>query len=252
MRSFVVICLLAHGAAAHADVLYSTAPFDPELAFASDSVPNQFNNQRLAEAFDLTFDSTVNDVRWWGRSEGAFFLDLTNMESFTVAIYQDSGMLPGAQVFSATVPLASVNPTIVGVDSADRNLYSFDFGFGGGLDLPLGTYWLSVGTDNFDPNGDGFYWQASQQLIDGTFAADLGVVGAWETSGFADLAFEVNGVPEPTTLATLCGGLAILLRRRPRRSQINDLSRRTQPGFTRPTGLFTFFSCNKERAGFQE
>lgn len=217
MKSAVVACLLAFGTAAHADVLYSTAPFDPELSFASDSVPGQFNNQRLAETFVLTSDSNLSDVHWWGRSEGSVFLDLTNMASFVVSVYEDSGGLPGAQAFTQNVTVASVNPTIVGVDSSGRNLYSFDFVFaGGGLDLLGGNYWLSVGTQNFDPQGDGFYWQASQQTIDGTFAADFEVDGSWETSGFADLALEVNGspVPAPATLAALGGGLAFLMRRR--------------------------------------
>jgi hypothetical protein len=215
MRSVIALLSLAIASGVQAAVLYSTAPSDPELAFASDSVPGQFNNQRLAEAFVLGDDSTLSSVRWWGRSEGSFFPDLRNMVSFTVQVYADAGAIPGTQVFSSTVPVASANPVVIGTDSSNRNLYVFDFAFTGGLALEQGTYWLSVGTQNADPDGDGFFWQASQQSISGTFAADSGVNGSWNTSGFADLALEVNGepVPEPATLAALAGGVAVLLRR---------------------------------------
>jgi hypothetical protein len=221
MRAALILGTLALGATlASADSLYTTGTFDPELAFASDSVPGQFNNQRLAEAFVLPSMSNLSDVNWWGRSEGSFFHDLTNMSNFTIAIFADAGAIPGTQVFSATVPVASVTPTVVGTDSSGNDIYNFDFGFGSGLTLDRGTYWLSVGTENVDPNGDGFYWQASQERISGNFAADNGVSGSWGTSGFADLALQVNGapVPEPASIAAIGLGIAGLLRRRSKRS----------------------------------
>ena len=224
MKGFFVLGVVAlSAAAANAASLYSTGTFDPELAFASDAVPGQFNNQRLAEAFVLSSTSIVSDVQWWGRSEGSFFHDLSNMSSFTLAIYSDAGAIPGSQVFSSNVPVATVTPTVVGTDSSGNNLYSFDFSFAGGLSLERGTYWLSVGTENVDPDGDGFYWQASQQRISGNFAADSGVSENWGTSGFADLALQVNGspVPEPATLAGVGLGALALLRRRKKQPTVS-------------------------------
>lgn len=217
MRGIALLGLVTLGAASsYGDVLYSTGEFDPELAFASDSVSDQFNNQRLAEAFVLSSDSEVSNVQWWGRSEGGFFPDLRNFSTFTVSVYRDAGAIPGAEVFSSTVSVDSVNPTIVGTDFSNLNLYSFDFSFGDGLTLEQGTYWLSVGTQNVDPEGDGFYWLASLDQISGSFAADGGVNGTWNSSGFADLAMTVNGapVPEPASLAVLGVGAMALLRRR--------------------------------------
>ena len=202
---------------AQANVLYDLGPFDPELAFASDAVAGQFNNQRLSEAFVLGQSSQVESVVWWGRSEGSFFPDLTNMSSFTVSLYVDAGATPGAQVFTSTVPISSVTPTVVGQDSSGNNLYSFNFQFGQTVALQSGTYWLSVGTTNVDPDGDGFYWQASQLSVSRNFNAQTPGDATWNTSGFADLALQVNGtaaVPEPASVLVLGIPALLALRRR--------------------------------------
>lgn len=217
MKGILALGMLAVCVAgARADILYTTGTFDPENAFASDSVAGQFNNQRLAEAFVISSNSNLTSVQWWGRSEGSFFPDLTNMSTFTVSVYQDAGAVPGTEVFTSTTAVNSVSPTVVGVDSNGRNLYSFNFAFASQLNLQQGTYWLSVGTENIDPEGDGFYWMASQDTISGSFAAQNPVGDPYRSSGFADLALQINGapVPEPMTVIGLAVGAAGLLRRR--------------------------------------
>lgn len=95
MKIFSLLLIFWLVFSAKAELLYDLSPFDPEQAFASDSVPGQFNNQRLAEAFSLSIPAEIARMKWWGRSEGAFFEDLQNMETFTVAVFTDSGGLPG-------------------------------------------------------------------------------------------------------------------------------------------------------------
>jgi hypothetical protein len=78
----------------------------------------------------------------------------------------------------------------------------------------------ALGTENVDRNGDGFYWQASQDRISGNFAADNGVSGSWGTSGFGDLALHVSGapVPEPASIAAIGLGIAGIRGRRSKRN----------------------------------
>lgn len=217
MRNLLLLLVFSVLIPARADLLYDLSPFDPELAFASDAVPGQFNNQRLAETFTLTNAAAVNEFRWWGRSEGAVFSDLRNFSSFTMRVYDDNDGLPGNLLFTQVSPTAALNPIQVATDPSNRPIYLFDGVLGAPLALAAGSYWFSVGATAIDPNGDGFYWQAAIPTVSGNFAADAGVNGTWNTSGFADLSFQVYGapVPEPTTLVAVLMGLAgaVALRR---------------------------------------
>ncbi|MBA3726013.1 MAG: hypothetical protein H0W86_06075 [Armatimonadetes bacterium] len=178
----VVAIVITSGASA--DLLYDLSPFDPELAFASDSVSDQFNNQRLAEVFTMCSPADIQRFKWWGRSEGAFFNDLRNMESFTMAVFADSGGLSGSELVSVTALTEDVNPVEVGTDPFGIPIWEFDFTMDSSLVVAPGNYWFSVGSDNFDPDGGGFYWQAAVPSVSNNFAAQVPVGDIWETSGF--------------------------------------------------------------------
>ncbi|MGI8924558.1 MAG: PEP-CTERM sorting domain-containing protein [Fimbriimonadales bacterium] len=201
---------------ASADLLYDLSPHDPQLAFASDSVPGQFNNQRLAEAFTIGSPSEIQRFKWWGRSEGAFFSDLRNMESFTMAVFADDAGMPGTELASETALTEDIAPIEVGEDPFGIPIWEFDFTMDSSLAVAPGNYWFSVGSDNFDPDGDGFYWQAAVPSVSNNFAAQIPVGSDWEISGFADLSFQIHGVvvPEPATLAAVAAGLAFAVSRR--------------------------------------
>jgi hypothetical protein len=163
MNPTVALAVVALGASvAWGDVLYSLGPPDPNVAFASDSVPGQFNNQRLGERFTLAQPAEVMLVRWWGGSENAFFPDLRNMETFSIAIHAEAASLPGTRVHEVTVAVSSTGPTAIGMRSNGAAWYRHEFTFAQPVALSAGAYWLSVGTANTDPDGDGWYWSASQ------------------------------------------------------------------------------------------
>lgn len=93
-------------------------------------------------------------------------------------------------------------------------IYEFDYILSNPITVSPGSYWFSVGTKNFDPDGDGFYWNAAVPEVSGNFAAQIPVGGKWQISGFADLSFQIHGtiVPEPASIFAL--GIFALLRRR--------------------------------------
>lgn len=227
IKLFTAILVLA-ASGTRADLLYDLSPYNPDLAFASDAVPGQFNNQRLAEAFTIGSPAEIQRLTWWGRSEGAFFNDLRNMESFTMAVFSDNGGLPGAQLRSETALTANVNPVQVGVNPSGVPIWEFGYTLSNPLPVDPGVYWFSVGSDNFDPEGDGFYWHAAVPKVSDNFAAQIPVGSNWEITGFADLSFQLHGVvvPEPSSWFLLAVGVAFLTRcKLPRR---NATSRRAE------------------------
>jgi hypothetical protein len=218
MKILTVILAGACTAMCSAELLYDLSPYDADLAFAADSVFGQFNNQRIAETFELATPSSIEALRWWGRSEGSFFNDLRNMESFTVAIFSDSAGLPGTQLASETALTTSIAPVEVGATGSGIPIWEFNYALSQPLVVESGNYWLSVGSDNFDPDGDGFYWQAALPKVSDNFAAQVPVGSDWEISGFADLAFQVHGaaVPEPTGFVGLAALSMLWLLRKKR------------------------------------
>jgi hypothetical protein len=204
---FIGVCT----AMCNADVLYDLSPYDPDLAFASDSVPGQFNNQRIAETFQLADASEIQSLRWWGRSEGAFFNDLRNMESFTMAIFSDAAGLPGTQIASETAQTTAIAPVKVGTTGSGIPIWEFNYTLSTPVTVAQGDYWFSVGSDNVDPDGDGFYWEAAIPKVSDNFAAQVPVGSDWEISGFSDLSFQVNGVvvPEPSSFLAV-GAISLL------------------------------------------
>jgi hypothetical protein len=215
MKLYSIAVLTLVAGVANADLLYDLSPYDSDLAFASDSVSGQFNNQRIAETFSLNQPAEIQRIVWWGRSEGAFFNDLRNMEFFTMAILEDSAGLPSAKLVTETALTAGVNPVEVGTTPGGIPIWQFDYTLANPISVGAGSYWFSTGSDNFDPDGDGFYWQAAVPKVSDSFAAQVPVGSSWEITGFADLAFQIHGivVPEASTVLALLTGIALLAHR---------------------------------------
>ncbi len=199
-------------------IVYSQAPHDPVgNGFFSDGQAGQFWGQRMAD--DMTFGAptVVNGVRWWGASEFYYFPDYTNFHTFRIQFYGDNGGTPGAPIGGPIdTATAGTNPTIVGGGAFGQNLYQQNVKFPA-MTLPAGRVWMSIGSLNNSPSGDGWVWLSSANLFNNTFAADIGGVdGVYQTfSGYGDLAFEIQTIPEPATMLLLgLGGIAALRRRR--------------------------------------
>lgn len=180
------------------NLVHSSGLPSADDAFASDAVAGQANGQLIAESFPVLNQDQIRSVRWWGRSENNFFTDLQNMETFTVRLYSSSGGLPGTILAEKTVSVADSLPSAIGTASNGSTVYRHRVNFDAPVSIPSGTYWISIGATTTDKNGDGWYWSTTQTNADNTFAAQIPVGNAFQTSGFDDLCFEVErGVISP-------------------------------------------------------
>ncbi len=213
MRLVCLIAVLAFSGVALGDFIYvQPLPADTSLwgdGLFSDAVPGQYYDQLLGDSFVLGADASVNAVTFWGCSEYYDLPDLTNMESFTVRIYDALG---GTPLVEQTALTADTNPVDVGVTWSGATLYEQVITLPSPLALLAGTtYYVTVGATITDIYSDAWVWQNSE-LVDDTVIGELGVgSGAWSSfTGYGDLAFALT--PEPGSLALL--GLAVLALRR--------------------------------------
>ena len=147
--------------------IFTQAPTQPcNPSFNSDAVPGQFAGTLSANNFEVDAASVINGVRWWGGSQFFLDFDLFNFESWTVTIYgSDSNGAPDeSQILHAETFLqADTNPVLTPYrnrQNADLFEQSVTLSTPVAID-PNQRYWISIGTTNFDPSGDGWRWSAS-------------------------------------------------------------------------------------------
>ncbi|MHC4948849.1 MAG: hypothetical protein ACYTG1_11390 [Planctomycetota bacterium] len=184
---------------------------------ASSAQPGAYADQRIADDFVLTQAESVGRIQWIGGSENFLLPDLTNFTDFVVQIYENDGFgLPGATVFSQTVPKEQTNPVTIGVDSvSNADLHRFTFDLGTPLDLAAGDYFLSISAVYAGLLDDGFIWNNAGTAVNNQIVAQIPVGNGWSSfSGFGDMAFALS-TPAPGTLALLAlAGLTGRPRRR--------------------------------------
>ncbi|HWB20533.1 MAG TPA: hypothetical protein VG711_09555, partial [Phycisphaerales bacterium] len=95
--------LVAQSAMADGPVVYSQLLPSYTSGFFADGVAGQYYSERIADDFTLGSATSVNGVIWAGSSEGFYYSDLTNFNSFRISIFSDAGGLPGAVLLDTTV-----------------------------------------------------------------------------------------------------------------------------------------------------
>lgn len=216
--ALVAVVLLA--SVSFADVLYSQ-PNDraAQPSFFSDAVPGQFFSQRMADDFTLNADAQITGIRWWGGSQFFQYADLTNMASFTVVLYSSVDGVPAilTPLADETFATFATNPTATGLTLYGNGIqYGHEIALSAPVNVQAGQkYWLSVGATLVAPFADGWVWSGSTvgNLVNATDYFTGGGYTVYDPT-FNDLAFEIIGVPEPTTalIGLVLGGLT--LRRR--------------------------------------
>lgn len=184
--------------------VFTQGPSQPcNPSFNSDAVPGQFAGSLSAESFELPADATVDGVRWWGGSQFFQEFDLFNFESWTVTIYgSDAAGAPDDSqiVYTREFFQNDTNPVLTDYrNRQDADLYEQSVTFDAPVDLQGGTpYWISIGTTNFDPNGDGWRWLGSLNT-DGKAASKSWATGEWAIFNPAGIsyAFQLLGDSDP-------------------------------------------------------
>lgn len=186
-----------------------------------------FADRRRADNFTLTAESAIESVRFWGGTESDFFgaSNISNISSFNIRFYSDTGGLPGGIIAEYTASLAATNPVIIpgqSVGFLNASMYQFEITLTSAVGLDPGTqYWISVAASVSQPvglNAEGWQW-ASSGSGDGVIAQDNfnGDGFFVNTNVQRDAAFELVGtvIPNPGTLGLLTiAGLMANRRRR--------------------------------------
>jgi len=221
-RPYLIVVSAVVSSSTAGTVLWSQPNDRPsEPSFFSDAVPGQFFSQRMADNFSLTTESTVDIIRWWGGSQNFLFADLTNMESWTVRLYEaGAGGGVGDEVFAQTYQNADNRNGIMTITPTGETNFTGGAVFEhaaetGGLSLAAGDYWISVGATLGDPNADGWVWAGS--TVGDLVNATDGFSGSGYTvfdPTFNDLAFEIEGAVIPAPGVGVLFGLTLVARRR--------------------------------------
>lgn len=194
------------------NILYQQLPDGTGGGVFADGAPGQFYDQRIADNFPHA-GGPINGVCWWGGSENFIFDDLTNFSGFNIQFFANAGGSPGAPVSAnMNFSVADTSPVPTGNLLIGGGIEYYQCVKFNAIDLPAGTYWLSIGGVAIAAFDDAYAWDFSAQG-DNTFVfTDPTWASPWLVAqGFGDLAFQIQ--PEPGTLSLLGLG-ALLFRRR--------------------------------------
>jgi hypothetical protein len=203
--AILVLALLLSSSPAQAGVIYDNG--SPNLSSTYFSDPD--SGFQEWDNFQLTTDTTITDVHWWGAYADGNVNVAAAPDDFTIQIWTDSGASsPDALLIElalGTVTRISTGDQILG----GLDVYQYEV-YVDAVTLDANTeYWLTIVNDSVTNGGGGWTWASS---------ADTGshwCVGEVCATGLEvgrELAFNLTGptVPEPTAALCFAIGLAVL------------------------------------------
>lgn len=209
---------------AQAGIVYSqpttTDPARVGLGWFSASEPRPTRNFKHADNFTLSNNTLVQEVRWWGLTEGLTDTTLANFDAFTIEFYT-SRTLPNGNIrpldllSSETLAIDGTNPTATGRTSAAGGAeYMQLVSLSAPIELNAGqTYWISISARSIDPASDAWQWQDSDDFD--TLSSSFSYAqNRWLVLQDTDSAFQLIGIPAAGTGALLLIGALPLAQRR--------------------------------------
>ena len=182
-------CLVTFPAAAA--VLFSNG--EPDLsagAVASNFGHDPEYEYQSADDFHLAAPSTISQVRWWGIYQGSNVP--LEPDVFTLRIFADAGGLPTViPIFEEQ--LSRVRRQKTGGLSGGYDVYEYNVSLHPRVELPAGTYWISVVEDvDVEELGVAWLWSLSSNS-EGNHAYRFVDDTTWAAQHSFTLAFEVKG-----------------------------------------------------------
>ena len=181
-------------------------------------------NQVAADDFEIKVPTVIENVTVFLADEVVNdngLLDTLN-SGLSWAVYSDSGVRPGALLFTGNVvPVLTELPM---QDARGADLFSATIPISLPAALVPGIYWLAAHEGNWLAPSDGspVYWSGSlasgfdrpEDDLNYVFDPNEVLPGTAWSPGVGNAAFAINGVPEPAVAAVFA--LAPLLKRRRR------------------------------------
>jgi hypothetical protein len=193
MKRFLVTallsCLVTFPAAAA--VLFSNG--EPDLsagAVASNFGHDPEYEYQSADDFFLAAPSTISQVRWWGIYQGSNVP--LEPDVFTLRIFAGAGGLPAViPIFEEQV--SRVRRQKTGGLSGGYDVYEYNVSLRPRVELPAGTYWISVVEDvDVEELGVAWLWSLSSNS-EGNHAYRFVDNTTWAAQHSFTLAFEIKG-----------------------------------------------------------
>jgi hypothetical protein len=160
-----------------------------------------------ADDIDIAVPTRLGIFNFWTFQTSA--ADYTG--SIAWSLRSDSGGIPGPSVISATAPA-----TFVATGKTAFGLSEFVYTFVTDITVNPGRYWLVLhnGPNTAIPTTN-FFWEWSNGNAGNSLSQDLALPNQPWLSNFAELALQVQDIPEPgSLLLSAAGVLGIWLARR--------------------------------------
>jgi hypothetical protein len=185
-----VACVVATGVS-RAGVVYSAPP--------NQSGGSDANGFLEADDIEIAVPTRLGIFNFWTFQTSA--ADYTGFIEWSLR--SDSGGMPGASVISATTPA-----TFVSTGKTAFGLSEFVYTFATDITVNPGRYWLVLhnGPNTAIPPTN-FFWEWSNGNAGDSLSQDLALPNQPWLGNFAELALQVQDIPEPGSLLLSAVGL---------------------------------------------
>jgi len=226
LTSSLAATLIIHLAAistANAGIAYSQTLSDldsTDYGYFSHSEPRATRNFKHADNFQLSTNTQINQVNWWGMTEGVASTDLENFDTFQIEFYtsrttNNNRIKPDVLLASESFDLGQTNTIDTGHRTATGAIkYSHQIALSSAVSFDANTtYWIAISARSIDGSGDAWQWLDSD-LLDGASSSWDYANSRWLALQDTDSAFQLGSVPAPASSFAMVLGLTAVTRRR--------------------------------------